>query len=337
MLPNIINHVALLVDSSGSIAQYGLTDTIAKVMDAQIAYLAQRDRELQQETRVTIYTFADQPTCLLFDRDVLRLPSLREHYHPQGNTALIDTVLKAIEDLKDTSERYGDHAYLVILLSDGENNRNPHLAPLLSSTINGLPSNWTVAAMVPNQIAKMECKRAGFSDENVSVWDTTVRGAEAAGTVMRQAIDGFTRGRAAGVRGTKNLFNLNTANVTSAAVRSALIELSPTQYSIFPIPTDNKKRSIKDFVEGWTKEPYRIGSAYHTLCKPEKVQAGKQICIQHKLTGKVYAGAAARQMLGLPDHEVKVEPAAHPEFSILLQSQSVNRLLVGGTSLLVMK
>ena len=71
--------------------------------------------------------------------------------------------------------------------------------------------------------------------------------------------------------------------------------------------------------------------------KPEKIQAGKQVCIQHKLTGKVYAGSAARQILGLPNHEVKVEPAAHPEYEVLVQSSSVNRWLVPGTNLLVMK
>ncbi len=334
MLPNIINHVALLVDSSSSIDQRGLTDTVAKVMDAQIAYLAQRDRELQQETRLTLYTFADKVTCLLYDRDVMRLPSLREHYKPYGNTALIDATLKAIEDLKQTPELYGDHAHLVIAVSDGENNVNNHLAAKLNAAIKALPDHWTVAGMAPNQMAVAEYKRAGFPAQNVAIWDTTIRGAESAGEVLRQATDSFMRGRAAGIRGTKNLFSVDTSKLSTTTVRSALTELKPADYLLLPV---SKKVAIKPFVESWTKELYRVGSAYHALVKPEKVQGGKQVCVQHKVTGKVYAGSAARQMLGLPNHEVKVEPADHPDWHVLLQSTSSNRWLVPGTNLLVLK
>lgn len=46
---NYINHIALVLDASGSM-QY-LAQDVVKVADNQIAYLAQRSNELDQETR----------------------------------------------------------------------------------------------------------------------------------------------------------------------------------------------------------------------------------------------------------------------------------------------
>ncbi len=335
MISNLINHVVLLVDSSSSINSYGLTDTIIKVLDGQISYLASRSKEMDQETRVTVYTFADEVKCLIWEKDVLRLPSLKEHYKPQGNTALIDAVLTAIADMKEIPQKHGDHAYLLYLVTDGENNRNANRANELSTTLLALPEYWTVAAMGPNQNSVFELKRAGFSAENISLWSTTVRGAEEAGRVMKQSTDNFMQGRKVGVRGTKSLFSLDAGKLSGAAVKANLTELSPSEYDVYPV---SKKVAIKPFVESWRKgETYLVGSAYYPVTKAEKIQGHKQICIQNKRSGKVYIGAAARKMLGLPDHEVKVEPASHPEYLVFAQSTSANRNLVPGTNLLVMK
>jgi len=333
VISNNINHVVLILDASSSMGSFAAD--VVRVFDNQIQHLATRSKEMGQETRVSVYTFADKVSCLIYDRDVLRLPSLASHYRAQGNTALVDGVLTAIDDLRKTPEMYGDHAFLAFCLTDGEENRSVYKPADLSDTLKTLPDNWTVAALVPNAMGAHECKRAGFSVDNISIWNTSsAKGVEEAGDVIRVATDSFMRARATGVRSTKNLFSMDTSKLSTSAVKSNLKELSPHDYMLLPV---SRKVAIKDFVESWTKEPYRVGAGYYTISKPEKVQAGKQVCIQHKLTGKVYAGAAARQLLGLPDHEVKVEPAAHPDYSILVQSQSVNRWLVPGTNLLVMK
>jgi hypothetical protein len=333
MLPNLINRVALVVDASSSISQRGLTETLAKVLDNQIAYLAKRDRELGQETRATVYTFADKVQCLLYDRDVLRLPSLKEYYRPYGNTALIDGLMKAIEDMKKSANLYGDFAHLIVAITDGEENCSSHSSSDLSRTINSLPENWTVAVMVPNQNGVFEAKRAGIPANNINVWDTTVSGAETAGSVLRQATESFMKARTTGVKGTKNLFSMDTSALTTTAVKQNLVELSPSSYHLLNV---HSKAVIKPFIESWKIE-FRAGQAYYQLTKPEKVQGYKQVCIQDKLTGKIYGGNLARELLGLPDHEVKVGPAQHPKYNLFLQSSSFNRNLVAGTQLLVMK
>jgi hypothetical protein len=243
--------------------------------------------------------------------------------------------MKAIEDLEKTATLYGDHAFLVYALSDGQSNSDRIPASRLSGKLRELPENWTVAVFVPDQNGVFEAKRFGFPADNVSIWNVSSATAiEDAGHVMQKATESFMRARSTGIRGTKSLFTLDASHVSASAVKSQLTELSPSQYTVFPV---SRKVAIKEFVEGWTKENYQIGSGYYPITKPEKIQNHKQICIQHKLNGKVYTGAAARQMLGLPDHEVKVAPASHPDFQIFCQSTSVNRLLVPGTNLLVMK
>lgn len=334
MISNCINHIVFVIDASSSMA--GLSFQIVKVFDNQVNHLARRSKELDQETRVSVYLFGDQVQCLIYDKDVLRLPSLASYYRAGGNTALIDGTMQSIEDLEKTATIYGSHAFLIYVLTDGQENasRN-HTASSLSKKLNALPENWTVAAFVPDQTGVFEAKRFGFPANNISVWNTTSDNAiEAAGAVMQRSTEAFMRARSTGVRGTKNLFNLDVSKIDSKTVASKLEELSPNDYMILPVA---KKVAIKDFVESWTKESYRQGSAYYNFNKPEKVQGHKQICIQKKSNGKVYTGAAARKLLGLPDYEVKIEPAAHPEWSFFIQSTSTNRNLIPGTNLLVLK
>lgn len=331
MIQNYINHVVYCVDRSGSMRP--LAAEVIKVLDSQVQHLAKRSRELNQETRTSIYLFSDRTECLVYDTDVLRLPSIAAHYKTDGQTALIDATLKAIEDLEKTSTLYGDHSFLFFTVSDGEENASRNSAQTLAAKIKGLPENWTVGILVPNQNASHEAKKFGFSSNNVQIWSTTNDGVREVGEVLQQTTDSFMRARATGVRGTKNLFSLDTSKISATVVKSNLSELSPSDYELLNV---HKAAVIKPFVESW-KIPFRLGSAYYQLSKPEKVQGHKQICVQNKLNGKVYGGSNARRLLGLPDYEVKVEPASHPDFDLFVQSTSTNRNLVGGTKLLVMK
>lgn len=332
MLQNYINHIVFVIDQSGSMGIHA--DQVVKVFDNQIAHLAQRSKELDQETRVSVYLFSDRVSCLIYDKDCLRLPSLSGYYRAGGNTALIDGTMKAIEDLEKTATLYGDHAFLVYCLTDGEENRSSTPASALSAKIKSLPENWTAAVFVPNQNGVFEAKRFGFPAENISVWNTaSVTAVEDTGKVMRQSTEAFMQARSTGLRGTKSLFNLDTSKINSNTVRASLTELDSSQYELLNV---HKAAVIKPFIEGW-KIPFRLGAAYYQLSKPEKVQGHKQICVQNKLNGKVYGGSNARRMLGLPDYEVKVDPVSHPDFDLFVQSTSINRNLVAGTKLLVMK
>src|ERR1700685_952505 len=101
---NYINHVALVLDASGSMNS--LISTVSTVADGFIQHLATRSKEMDQETRVTVYQFSgyQQIECLIYDKDVLRLPSIKTIYRRlDGMTALLDATRKAQQDLDKTA------------------------------------------------------------------------------------------------------------------------------------------------------------------------------------------------------------------------------------------
>jgi hypothetical protein len=331
---HLINHIVFVLDESPSMR--GHADNLIKVWDNQVAYLASRSRELDQETRVTVYAFNSRNTvkCVIWDTDVLRLPSIKDKYQPlYGFTALLDASHLALDDLSLISEKYGDHAFLVYVLTDGiENDSINRLPSVLKGKIEILPENKTVAVFVPNQTAVFEAKKAGFPSGNISVWDTTEAGSIAeVGAVMRSATESYMTARSAGVRGTKNLFSLNA--VPESKVKAELIPVQRGKYDILPVLSDQR---IDEFVLQRTGQYYVPGRGYYQLTRPVIVQPQKKIAILTS-DGKLYMGNNARKLMGLPDHEVKVSPASYLDYKVFIQSTALNRKLLENTSLLLFR
>jgi hypothetical protein len=329
---NYINHIALVLDASGSMDVH--RHEVVKVADQQIAYLAQRSKELDQETRITVYTFdySHNIQCVFYDKDVLRMPSLKGHYVPNGQTALIDATLKSLIDLEKTPELYGEHSFLVYVLTDGAENASKMTSYDLEGRLRKLPDHWTVACFVPNAMGVMEAKKFGFMKDNIAVWDSTsAAGVQEAGETIRRATETFMTGRTSGVRGYKNLFQMQAGNLTPAALKG-LGKLGPGQFRILAVKNESP---IASFVEVETRRPYRLGEAYYQLTKAEKVQPHKAIALFDRKNFTVFTGKNARTVLGLPDHEVKVDPTNTSGYDIYIQSTSVNRKLVPGTNVLL--
>jgi hypothetical protein len=331
-IENYINHIALVLDASGSMD--GLKKEVVQVADNQIAYLAKRSKELDQETRVSVYLFEGRKTqCLIYDKDVLRLPSINGLYSIGGNTPLIDATLRAIDDLGKTPELYGEHAFLTYVITDGEENSSTNTAETLKKTLNKLPDNWTVAVFVPNANGVYEAKKFGFEKDNIAVWDASAKGVKEVGEVLRRTTEQFMTARASGIRGYKNLFKLDLNNISTKAVQK-LDKLGPGQFRMLKVDDDS---DIAGFVEYKVGRPYKLGEGYYQLTKPVKVQPQKQIAIYDKKAHAVYTGANARKLIGLDvNYEVKVEPASLPNYEIFIQSTSVNRKLFAGTKLLIL-
>lgn len=364
---NYINHIALVLDASSSMQTR--TRELVRVADAEIRHLATRSQELDQETRVTVYVFDDDVRCLIYDKDVLRLPSLEGLYRAEGNTALIAATVKALDDLAETPQRYGDHAFLAYVLTDGQENVSrwstvfggdgrrrwdlrgaarytlDELVVKLRGRLDGLAENWTVAALVPDVHSAHEAKRFGFPANNVAIWDASrAEGTqEVFSATIRTATETFMVGRSKGVRGSKTLFAGGADQVNAQARKAAGLRVVPkSEYALYDVKVDGVQ--IRSFVETATNAGYRTGSAFYQLHTvlggtktAEVVQPQKKIVVRNRKSGRVYAGAQARQLLGLPaDAEVRVRPEDNPEYQIFVQSTSVNRKLVAGTKLLVL-
>lgn len=333
MTQNYINHIALVLDASGSMSRR-IYDVI-KVADQQIAYLAQRSKELDQETRITVYTFNSQVTCVVYDKDVLRLPSIRKFYQPRGNTALIDATLKSQSDLEETPQRYGDHAFLTFVLTDGMENINRYRKSELNKKLTSLAENQTVACLVPDMRAKFEAMKFGFPKDNIAIWDaSTTEGIEEAGEVIRRSTETFMSGRTSGIRSYSNLFSTGEQTLNRDTVKAA--KLKPIPLDTYTVLKVTKEFPIREYVQE-QGHVYLIGKAFYQLTKTESIQPQKVVAIRNKKSGRFYTGSEARNLLGLPQMEVRVRPDVNPKFEVFIQSTSVNRKLVPGTKLLLLK
>lgn len=329
---NIVNHVGMVMDASVSMRP--LASTVVTMADGQVKELADLSTKMDQETRATVYTFGepDDIQCIYYDKDVLRLPSLNGKYIIRGNTALIDATMKAIEDLEKTATLYGDHAFLLYVWTDGEENRSKKYGPTdLNRKLSSLPDNWTVAALVPNERGVGYARTYGFLAGNIAIWSTTNEGMRAAGATVSTATQQYMQNRAIGIRGSRSLFQASTAQVDTAQLKT----LQSHQFQMLLVDPFHGGEPIKNFVEIQTGQPYRKGSAYYQLTKKEEVQPSKDILLMDQ-EGKVYYGIEARRMIGLPDYGyADVLPENHTKYTIFVRSDSVNRKLVPNTMLIL--
>lgn len=328
---DLINHISFIIDASGSMDH--LRDDVISVFNNQVERLAKKSVATNQETRVTIYLFNKNIECVVFDKDVLRLPNLNDKYRPNYSTALMDALMKSITDFEKIHQEYGNHACLTFLITDGEENASKYTSSNdLSKKLASLPDNFTVACLLPNAEAAHEAKKFGILKQNITIWDTTsAAGVAEIGNNIHNATDLFFDNRAAG-KVTKHLFKLDTSNLTTDNVIQTLQEINPATYSIYVVDQDGP---IKAFIEQKSAAPYVKGKSFYLLTKKETIQSNKIIYILEKNTAKVYGGANARQLIGLPlDQDIDVKPMPSDKFDIYVESTSVNRKLIAGTTVL---
>jgi len=331
----LINHVAFVLDASGSMSH--LHNDVIRVADEQIRHLAECSKELDQETRVTVYVFHDDVKCAIYDKDVLRLPSIREYYKGGGMTALIDATLQSQDDLAKIPEIYADHSFLTFVITDGLENRSKRSKYDLEKQLKEMPDHWSVAILVPDRRSEDEAVRFGFPVNSIAKWDASSKeGLEQGLKKIQQATDTYMTNRAMGIRGTREVFSTGAEAVNKQTIRQAgLVPLGSDAYVVTVVPPENNGFQIKDFVnQVMGYGPYKVGKGYYELMKREKIQGDKQVAIREKKTGKVYTGANARLVIGLGDEQQSVFPDFNPEYKIFVQSRSVNRKVVVGQEIL---
>jgi len=329
------NHVTFVFDESYSMYPHSVA--LVKLFDNEVRYLAKRSLEMNQETRVSVYLFSNPGTarCVLYDSDVLRAQesfTLKGKYSPEGNTALCDAAVLAVEDLKMVPTKYGQHSHWLMIFTDGiENSSSFNNRRKIKTLIPSLTDEWTVSIFVPDQIAKKQVTDWGFPKDNVAIWDTTSeRGMDEVVNTVRKASESYFTLRSTGAKGSKSLFSLNS--LTRAQIRSELKPLPYGYYQILQHPKDVKTTIwIRDLVNNKLPLTYKRGYGYYELVKNEHIKGHKGVIIEQG--GQFYAGNA-RDLLGLPDDEVKVGPDHSTEYKIFVQSDSHNRNIIPGQRVL---
>lgn len=336
---NIINHIGFVLDASGSMSDH--RQKLIEVVDNQIRHLAETSRDMDQETRISVWTFSDSNDihCVCWDKDVLRLPSIAEYYKINGMTAFIDAAMKSLADMKTTSQIYGDHSFLFFFVTDGaENASRIYNRDHLAEALRKLDNNVTVGALVPGPKEMMEVKKLGFPAGNVQIWDaTTAAGLERAGDSILRSTDAYMTARATtGLRSTTQLFDMSSAAVNSQTIQAAgLTPLDSSEYILTTVVYGKSFQDGDDWISTYTTNAlghqYVAGRGYYQLTlAPVKVQIQKDIAIVEKKSGKVYTGKNARALLGLPDMIVTLKAGQNPDYDIFIQSTSPNRKLLHG-------
>lgn len=327
------NHVYIVFDRSGSMSH--LIDSAVKIFNKQIDFLRENSLLFEQETRVSFYSFNNTVDCVVSDVDVAR-PVKLDEMRASGGTALIDATMQAIQDAKSQPQKYGDHAFYIYIITDGEENSSQRMnLASFKSTVQSLPNNFTIAAFVPDNNSKTILSNFGIPLGNIDKWDATEKGIEEVGQKFSAITRNMYTSRSRGVRSSQTIFS-DLKDINKDNVTSVLSEIPKSQFKIV-INEDVQAVEIRGFVEDKAGMIYKTGNAFYELVKNEHVQPQKLIAIQNKKTGKVYSGDNARQLLNLPNQEVKIVPGDFGEWNVYVQSTSVNRKIIPKQRVLVFK
>ena len=327
---NEIIHIALVLDASGSM--HRLARKVVEMADEQIQELKTASEKLNVETRVSVYSFSYSThiKCLIFDKDVFRLPSIKGLYEANGQTALIDATIKSQQDLAATAQMYGKHHFRTYVWTDGIENDSTYRPDHLRSILSGQGDNWSVAVLVPDADAKGRCLAAGFAPGNILVWDVSAQGMEDAAIKVKESTQSYMTSVSRGVAYDKNnVFGTGIDKVNTATVKANLVPLTKGSYQVWDV-TEDKRIDLFVQSKGWT---FHVGKGYYQLTgKRVLVQANKRILVLEKSTGLVYGGAEARTLVGLPNGtDAYVKADDNPDYIVLSQSTANNRKLLAGT------
>ncbi|MCC5627167.1 vWA domain-containing protein [Nostoc sphaeroides] len=133
-------------------------------------------------------------------------------------------------------------------------------------------------------------------------------------------------------RGLNKIFNtMMNREATSYYESADLRAVYPGRFQILEVEQDI---SIKAFVleNGLS---FKVGRGFYEFTKTETIQAQKEIILMERVTGDLFEGGAAREILGLPmDATIRIKPSNLEKYVVFVQSTSANRKLIGKTRFL---
>jgi len=133
-------------------------------------------------------------------------------------------------------------------------------------------------------------------------------------------------------RGLGRIFStmLGKAPAVTAA-EADLKSVPPGRFQALDVDVD---APIKKYVED-NGLAFKKGRGFYEFTKPETIQGYKEIVLMDRVSGDLFAGEKAREMLGLSSGETaKIRPTDLTKYAVFVQSTSVNRVLQGKTRFL---
>lgn len=336
------NYVGITRDHSASIASSRLTEPARKDYNSLIEGI----RVSAQQNGVDVV--ASVMKCGVgvqaanvresVNSSVNALRPLTEYVADGHGTPLFRCVLELISILEASPDANDTEVtFIVSVITDGLDNRSTgEEVNRVKRKIHELQATdrWSFTFRVPKGYGRELSRNFGIPEGNILEWDQTSKGFDQATTVTTAAFTNYYSNLRQGVKSSKTFYT-DMKSVSTAEVKAALVDIS-TKVKQFTVRTATEGGSIRTFCEIKTGKPFLKGAAFYQLTKTEReVQDHKQLIVLDRLSGKMYSGHAAREMLGLPRvGTVRVVPGDHGQWDIFIQSTSVNRKLPAGTRVL---
>lgn len=323
-------YVVLVRDHSASMHAY--REAALKDYNTTIAALKSAAAENDIDTIMTVIAARQKGDVktIITNSSVSAVKALTNYDASGGDTPLLDAVHQAIVELQRVPDLTSpDVSFLVMVTTDGnENSSERSTASGLGRKIAELQATdrWTFTFRTPRG-GRNYLSRFSIPGGNVEEWEQSEMGFERATVATASAIGNFYKKRSLGIRGSST-FYADASTVSKSDVKKTMTDISG---SVRILQVKNRTQ-IQSFMEDQLRHPYLPGTAFYELTKPEKVvQAHKGIIVRHKYDGTVYAGQAARDLLGLPNRNIGLKPGDHGDWDIFIQSTSNNRILLPGT------
>ena len=322
--------IALVIDTSSSIADRRLERVLADAVRAMVDAIVAKDGS----SDVVVVTFANRATA----QPAVKAKNIviPEQFSCGGVTALMDGVIKGVDELI-ANGKDDNMNYLVLAFTDGEENnsfinRTEFNKRLREKEAEG---NWTFTFQMPPGFKNKFHRDFGVPLDNLREWEATTQGVEEVKTSAVLALHNYYDAAASGAKSSRSFYSMTTdlSKLKDKDLKKTLVNLKG-KFKAIPV---NKEVEIKPFILK-NNIPYVQGVGYYQLSKPEKVQPDKEILVMEKGKSDIWGGSDARQLIGLPTDGstyAKVTPGNHSKYDIFVQSNSVNRKLVRGTTLLV--
>lgn len=252
-------------------------------------------------------------------------------------TPLYDSVGKLITLFKATPD-YTDPkvSFVVMVITDGEENSSVEWSKAkLAAEIKQLQATdrWTFIFRVPRGGKQRIARDLNLYDGNIIEWSQTTQGYEQSTQATTVGFKNFYVAKKAGVTATRSFYATDLTEVDLTTIKANLIDVS-SQVTIWDVDVPHGNSQIRDFCEIKSGEKMKKGAAFYRLDKREDVQDHKQIAIRDS-KGAVYIGPAARDLMKLPHTgTIRLAPGDQGDYTVFVQSTSVNRKLPEGTQVL---
>lgn len=329
-----LTDVIFVLDRSGSMGS--LYEKAKQNLDEQIATI--RKAAGPNDTyRISVINFDSSVDRTVIARDVNLVGNASALYlYPNGSTKLYDAVLDAIVLANNLDTKDQQHAFLISVVTDGEENASfNHHATVAARVAESTRTDRFTFAFAGPYGSQAAAAAMGFPSGNTTQWEQTYAGISHLNAVSNNSLSNYTASRGVGLTKSTSFYAqpvVQDAAKFADKLDDKLDDVSG-QVKVERVTTADPI-IIRKFCEKKFGS-FPKGKIYYQLTESEKVQDYKQLIIQDTATGAFYQGwKAAQKLLSIPTFSgtVRIKPGTLGEFKVFIQSTSVNRKLVPGTA-----